>query len=128
MLPRKVVQAARYRVSASWTGDVYKAGLALRELCPEVIVLEIDTEPTGVVLVLAPNAERDGVLPGYDDWLEAAVSQDPQDVPDEILTRSRAKNPHRVLASPGWGELVRLRSRRTPPPASAIREAFADIL
>lgn len=23
MLPRKVIQAARYRVSASWTGDVY---------------------------------------------------------------------------------------------------------
>lgn len=128
MLPKRIAQAARYRVSTSWTGDVYKAGLALREMCPELIVLEVDTDPTGVVLVLAPNAARDGVLPGYDDWLDEAVSPDPQPVPDEVLNRTRAKNPHRVLASPGWAELVALRSRRIPPPAAAIREAFGDVL
>ncbi|SHH22995.1 Methyltransferase domain-containing protein [Jatrophihabitans endophyticus] len=128
MLPRNVDEAARYRHTTAWTGDVYKAADALRRFCPEVVVIELDTTPTGTVLVLAPNASRDGVLPGYDDWLVEATAPDPQDVPTEILTRSRAKDPARVLASTGWAELVRLRAKRKPPTAETVRAAFADIL
>jgi hypothetical protein len=127
MLPRSVDEAARHRHTRAWTGDVYKAAVALRELCPELIVLEVDTEPTGVVVVLAPNAARDGVLPGYDDWLDVALAPDPQDVPAEILTRSRAHDPEKLLASAGWAQLPRLRRRRGLD-AAAIRTAFADVL
>lgn len=128
MLPRTVEEAARHRKQLSWTGDVYKAAIALREMCPDLLVLEVDTTPTGVVVVLCPNASRDGVLPGYDDWLDVALAPDPQDVPQEILTRARAYQPESLLASRGWKQLPSLRRRRRGGDPSAVRAAFADVV
>jgi len=128
MLPRSIDEAARHRHTSAWTGDVYKAAQALRDFCPELIVLEVDTTPTGVVVVLAPNASRGGVLPEYDQWLDVAFAPDPQDVPAEILTRSRAMNPEKLLSSAGWGQLSYLRRRRKPVDAATVRAAFADVL
>ena len=128
MLPRHVDQAARRRHTKLWTGDVFKAAQALRDLCPDVIVMEVDTAPTGMVIVLTPNSARGGVLPGYDDWLDVALSSDPQDVPEEVLTRSRALDPHRLLGSPGWGRLADLRQRKGGSTAAQVRQAFADVV
>ena len=128
MLPRSVGEAARYRHSSAWTGDVYKAAQALRDLRPDLIVLEVNTQPTGLVVVLNPDSNRNGVLPGYDDWLEIALAPDPQAVPESVLTRSRALDPHRLLASTGWSQLPRLRKSRTPIEAGAVRGLFADVL
>lgn len=128
MLPRSVDEAARRRHTKAWTGDVYKAAQALRELCPDVIVIEVDTTPTGVVVVLTPNAARGGVLPGYDDWLDVAMAGDPQTVPEEVLTRSRALDPHVLLKSRGWGRLVALRRHADASTAAQVREAFEDVL
>jgi hypothetical protein len=127
MLPRTIDEAARHRHTSAWTGDVYKAAQALRELRPDLIVLDVDTAPTGVVVVLAPDASRDGILPGYDDWLEVAMAPDPQDVPTEILKRTRAYDPAKLLASAGWQALPLLRNR-SGTDAAAIRAAFADVL
>jgi hypothetical protein len=128
MLPRSIDEAARHRHTAAWTGDVYKAAQALRDMCPEVIVLEVDTTPTGVVVVLTPNAARGGVLAGYDDWLDVAIAPDPQHVPDEVLNRTHALNARRVLESSGWRKLPRLRKRRKPAVAAEVRAVFADVL
>lgn len=129
MLPRNVNEAARHRHTVAWTGDVYKAAQALREMCPDLVVIEVDTTPTGVIVVLTPNAARGGVLAGYDDWLDVAVTPDPQDVPVEVLQRSRAVDPNRLLASGGWAQLARLRKRcRTSDVADRVRAAFADVL
>ncbi len=127
MLPRNVDEAARHRHTGDWTGDVYKAAQALRDMCPEVIVIEVDTTPTGVVVVLTPNAARKGVLPGYDDWLDIAVTPDPQDVPPEIYSRARALDPEKLLASAGWAKLRKLRKRGTTT-AAQVRSAFADVV
>jgi hypothetical protein len=127
MLPRSVDEAARHRHTSAWTGDVYKAAQALRDMCPDLIVLEVDTTPTGVVVVLTPDASRDGVLPGYDDWLDAALAPDPQDVPEAVLKRSRALDPEHLLASAGWRQLPFLRRGRRAT-AAAVRAAFADVL
>lgn len=128
MLPRTVEEADRTRKQASWTGDVYKVTDALRRLRPDLLVIEVDTAPTGTVVVLFPDATRDGVLPGYDEWVEAAVVPDPQDVPKEILTRSRAIDPVRLLASPGWERLPALRATARPGSSDPVREAFADLV
>jgi predicted O-methyltransferase YrrM len=128
MLPRSIDEAARYRHTTAWTGDVYKAAQALRDLRPDVIVLDVDTQPTGVVVVLAPDSSRDGVLPGYDDWLDVAIAPDPQDVPVQVLQRTQAIEPRRLLASAGWSELVRLRRRRRAIDPGVVRAAFADVL
>jgi hypothetical protein len=128
MLPRSIDEAARHRHTGPWTGDVYKAAQALRDFCPDVVVLEVDTTPTGLVVVLTPNAARNGVLAQYDDWLDVAMAPDPQDVPQEILTRSRAKNPEKLLASRGWHQIPVLRGRRQPAEPAEVRAAFADVL
>jgi hypothetical protein len=127
MLPRSVDEAARHRHTRAWTGDVYKAALALEQLRPDLSVLWVDTQPTGVVVVLTPDASRNGELPGYDDWLDVAMAPDPQDVPEEILRRSRAHDPERLLASAGWRRLPALRRRRGLD-AAAVTEAFGDVL
>jgi predicted O-methyltransferase YrrM len=127
MLPRSVDEAARHRHTTAWTGDVYKAARALRDLRPDLIVLDVDTTPTGVTVVLLPDASRDGVLPGYDDWLDVALAPDPQDVPREVLERTNAYDPKRLLASSGWRQLRVLRHRRGLE-AATVRAAFADVL
>jgi hypothetical protein len=132
MLPRSIDEAARRRHTSAWTGDVYKAIDALRDQRPELIIIEVDTQPTGVVVVLLPDARKDGVLPGYDDWLDIATEDDPQRVPEAILTRSRAVQPEKLLASKGWAELVALRqvsgrgNRHVDEVRGLVRKAFAE--
>ncbi|WP_067440296.1 class I SAM-dependent methyltransferase [Nocardioides jensenii] len=126
-LPLNVPMANRKRATTAWTGDVYKAAAALRELRPDLVVLDIDTTVTGTTLVLCPDASRDGVLDGYDDWLESAVTPDPQPVPQQILNRTNVVDPERVLASAGWSRLVQLRGSGSADAAS-IRAAFSDVL
>lgn len=127
MLPRNVLEANRRRESVEWTGDVFKAGQALRDLCPDLIVIEVDTTPTGTAVVLLPDARRAGVLPGYDDWLDIAMSPDPQDVPDVVLQRTRAVKPERLLKSPGWSLIPLLRGRRDEGTRDVLRDAFSDV-
>jgi hypothetical protein len=123
MLPRNVLEANRYRKSGPWTGDVYKALEALRSLRPDLIVIEVATGGTGTAIVLCPDASRDGVLEGYDDWLESsAITPDPQPVPEEVLTRSRAVAPATLLASPGWDAVLAARDGNAG--TEAIRSAF----
>lgn len=128
MLPIDVPMANRKRSTGAWTGDVYKAAEALRLLRPDLLVIEVDTRMSGTVVVLFPDATRDGVLPGYDEWITTAITPDPQPVPEEILTRSRAMSPARLLASPGWAALADLRRKARPGNAAAVREAFADLV
>jgi predicted O-methyltransferase YrrM len=126
VLPRSVAEANRHRDTVDWTGDVYKAMTALRELRPDLVVVEVDTEPTGVAVILCPDASRDGVLASYDEWLATAVSPDPQDVPREVLARERAVDPETLLTASWWDELAGW--RRLPPQKAAgrVRSALAD--
>lgn len=128
MLPRTVEEADRKRRTHMWTGDVYKAAEALRRLRPDLLVLDVDTQPTGTCVVLFPDATRGGVLEGYDEWLAEAVVPDPQDVPDHVLRRTRAVDPERLLASPGWARLPELRREVRPGDSAPVREAFADLV
>jgi hypothetical protein len=127
-LPRTVDEAARHRHTTAWTGDVYKAAQALRQLCPELIVLDVDTQPTGLVVGLTPDAGRRGVLPGHDDWLDIAMAPDPRNVPEEVLNRSRVHDPEKLLASAGWRELPRRRAAGKSIDRATVQAAFADVL
>jgi hypothetical protein len=128
MLPRNVAEAARRRHTKAWTGDVYKAAQALRDFRPDLLVFEVDTRPTGTVVVLVPDAARQGVMAEYDDWMDVALAPDPQDVPEAVLTRSRALQPEDLLASTGWRRLRQLRQLPPEVAAPAVLAAFADIL
>lgn len=128
VLPLQVDHAARRRHTNMWTGDVYKAVVALRRFRPDLLVLEVDTKPTGTCVVLFPDATRGGVLEEYDAWLGEAVVPDPQDVPESVLRRTEAVDSDRLLASPGWERLPELRATARPGHSGPVREAFADLL
>lgn len=97
MLPRSVEEAARDRVSKFWAGDVYKVMLTLRSHRPDLVLLPVDTAPTGMLVVLKPDASNKTLSSRYDELERGYVVPDPQDVPDDILTRSCAVPPEEAL-------------------------------
>jgi hypothetical protein len=117
MLPRTVAEAARtYLPRQAWAGDVYKVVPVLRTLRPDLICLEVDTEPTGVAVILLPDPASRVLLEAYGSLVGGLVGPDPQPVPDEVLHRTHAVAPERLLAAPVWKEL---RELRTVPDAQA---------
>ena len=57
MLPRDADEAARARHTQDWTGDVFRLTGVLRRYRPELIVLPLDAEPTGMLLVAGLDPE-----------------------------------------------------------------------
>lgn len=106
MLPRDVDEAARDRHTGDWAGDVYKVIPVLREHRPDLVVIPVDTTPTGVLVVLGANPTDTVLRERYDDIIAHWVVPDPQDVPREILERHGAADPERLLASSVWRDLA----------------------
>jgi hypothetical protein len=109
ILPRSVEEAARDRRTLAWTGDVYKLLGTLAAHRPDLVCLRVGTEPTGLLLVLALDPASRLLRMRYDSILERVVSEDPQDVPADVLERRGVLEPERVLASRVWPLLRDLR-------------------
>ena len=113
MLPRSVPEAARERHTVQWTGDVFKVATVLERYRPDLVVVPLDTEPTGLLLVLGADPSSKVLQENYDAILAEYVAEDPQVVPDEILHRRQAADPARVVESPVWGDLAAARDAGT---------------
>lgn len=115
MLPRHVDEAGRgreaARVRGAWAGDVYKVVTTLRQLRPDLVCLEVDTQPTGTAIILLPDATSTVLPAAYDELVEQYVVPDPQEVPDDVIRRTRAISPQELVDSPIWSEIRRLRRR-----------------
>ena len=122
MLPRNIIEAARDRTTGAWTGDVYKLVAVLREYRPELIAILVDTRPTGLLVVLAPDHTSTVLRDHYDEILAANAQPDPQPVPASILERSGAVAPEAFLESGAWRTIAR--NRRLHLPASRLRTAL----
>ncbi len=130
MLPRSVNEAARDREGAglmhrAWAGDVYKVTSAVRRFRPDMICLEVDTQPTGTVVLLLPDAAATGLADAYDGLLDSCVTPDPQDVPSDVLLRKHAVAPERLLEAPVWEDLRRLRTRPDAEARERLRTVFS---
>lgn len=121
MLPRNIDEAARDRHTDAWTGDVYKVATVLRRYRPDLVVVEVDTQPTGVVVIFGADPESTVLKRSYDDIIKEYVVPDPQDVPEEILVRKKAVQPEAFLEAAFWSDLARARNLRRP------RSAFAGL-
>ncbi|MFF3289539.1 class I SAM-dependent methyltransferase [Streptomyces sp. NPDC003023] len=121
MLPRSVDEAARDRHTKFWAGDVYKVVQVLRKYRPDLVVVEIDTAPTGVVAVFGADPENTVLKNAYDKIIEEFVVPDPQDVPEEVLVRKHAVQPEALLGADFWPALIRARTLRRP------RSAFVPV-
>ena len=122
MLPRNVTEAARDRTTQDWAGDVYKLVGVLRQYRPDLIVVPVDTQPTGVLVVLGPDHTSTVLQEHYDEIVAQNSLPDPQLVPTSVLERLGAVAPEAFLESGSWRMLVR--SRRLHLPASRLRAAL----
>ncbi|WP_037915368.1 class I SAM-dependent methyltransferase [Actinacidiphila yeochonensis] len=112
MLPRDIDEAARDRHTDAWTGDVYKLIPVLAKYRPELTVVPVDTEPTGVLLILGADPGSTVLKDHYDEIVQEWVVPDPQKVPEGILSRVDAVSPEMLLRGGFWTDLVRNRNRR----------------
>jgi methyltransferase family protein len=105
IFPANVQIAARKRRTRRWTGDVYKILGILSRHRPDLICLRVDTEPTGLLLVLGLDPENRTLDRRYDEILLETVAPDPQRVPEEVLARRDAIDPERLLSASFWSLL-----------------------
>jgi hypothetical protein len=125
MLPRSNAEAARDRHTMEWTGDVYKVAQVLEKYRPDLVVVPVDTTPTGITLVVGLDPSNTTLSDNYDAILAEFATADPQDVPVEILHRKTAAAPQRALDATAWGKLAAARS--TGEVAAAVRAEVADL-
>src|SRR3954452_10056092 len=97
ILPRRAEEAARDGRTRAWTGDLYKVLDVLAAYRPDLICLRVDTQPTGLGVVLALDPLSTVLLDRYDEVIADVVVPDPQDVPDAVLRREGALDPEAVL-------------------------------
>lgn len=105
VLPRDAEMAARDRETRAWTGDIYKLTDVLAAHRPDLTLLRIDTEPTGLLLVLGLDPHSVVLADGYEQIAAQLITSDPQQVPDEVLERRDALDPHEVLDAGFWSYL-----------------------
>ena len=127
MLPRDVEEASRDRHTSDWAGDVFKLVAVLVEHRPDLLVLPVDTEPTGVIVVLGADPTSTVLRSAYDGIIERWVTPDPQVVPDAVLRRDDALSPERLLAADAWPDLVRRRRASRERAWPELRERFAAV-
>lgn len=98
ILPRRPVEAARDRRTRAWTGDVYKMLAILSKHRPDLICLQVDTKPTGLLLVTGLDPDSDVLSERYAKIAEKAIVPDPQTVPRRVLTRRGVIDPRAALS------------------------------
>jgi hypothetical protein len=118
MLPRASAEAARKRHTSAWTGDVFRLIHVLDRYRPDLTVIPMDTGPTGVLLVLGLDPANTVLKDHYDEIVAEYITDDPQVLSDDIVHRSNAADPDKVLASPVWKDLVAARDAGEGAPAS----------
>ncbi|MGG7509592.1 class I SAM-dependent methyltransferase [Plantibacter sp. YIM 135249] len=109
MLPRSVEEAARDRQTFYWAGDVFKVAEILREARPDLVIVPVNTAPTGVLLVTALDPSSRDLDAQYATRLEQLQSSDPQRVSRATLDRIDAVQATSVLRSRALPNLLELR-------------------
>ena len=110
VLPRSIVEAARDRTTKFWAGDVFKMQAILSTYRPDLVAIPVNTAPTGLLVVLRPDARNDELREHYDAIVAGAIRPDPQAVPEAILGRDDAVAPNGILSSGIWSALVAARA------------------
>ena len=105
IFPANAEMAARGRSTVDWTGDVYKVLSVLDRHRPDLIRLRVDTEPTGLLLVLGLDPASSVLGDRFEEIVLEVVRPDPQRVPVEVLERRGALDPEAVLKAPFWSLL-----------------------
>ena len=93
ILPNHPLQAQRERRSSVWTGDVWKIVPLLRRYRPDLELILLDTQPTGL-LVISNLDPHNTVLRDHADAIARELAAIVDRVPDEaVLARAGAWHP-----------------------------------
>jgi hypothetical protein len=105
VLPHRSVEAARERATRFWTGDVYKIARILERRRPDLVCMKVDTEPTGVLVILGLDPQSTVLDESYDEIAPRAINSNRRGVPRRVLKRKGALSPEAVLAALFWSLL-----------------------
>jgi hypothetical protein len=114
VLPRNVREPSRERKGmVAWAGDVFKLLEIFRDHRPDLISLPVDTEPTGLLVVLGADPDDQVLSARYEEIVDAHVYPDPQRVPEDVLRRKSAIDPAALIESPLWDDVRKARESGT---------------
>lgn len=111
--PNHPVQAFRQRSSKAWTGDVWKILPILREQRQDLLLLPVDTYPTGSLVVIGADPENVHLWKVFDLLMSFETSEYPPT--QETLSRHEAIDPHDRLWNVLFSSIRSLRSRPADP-------------
>ena len=127
VLPRNALEAARTRLTSAWAGDVYKSLEVLERHRPDLLVLLVNTHPTGTAIVVGVDPSSKVLREVYDGELTYLASEDPQSPPEYFMTRSRAVDPKALFQSEAWELLARARHSGDYTLVAAAKDALRAV-
>jgi hypothetical protein len=91
IFPSHPAQAERKRSTRVWTGDIWKLHRLLLEIRPDLFILALDTEPSGLLLVAGMDPKNKLLWNNYN----TIVNQYRQDtpLPHNVLSRKGSIDP-----------------------------------
>ena len=102
VLPRNALEAARVRLTGAWAGDVYKAVEVIARHRPDLVVVLINTWPTGTAIIVGADPESAVLHEAIATELPYLEAPDPQGPPQAYMSRSAAVDPAILFVSEAW--------------------------
>jgi hypothetical protein len=94
--PAHPLQGERIRQSRYWTGDIWKIIPILQLHRPDLIVMPVDTDPTGSLMVLGLDPNNNVLWDHFDSIIDHAINT-MTEVPESIIERSEKFDPRARL-------------------------------
>lgn len=119
VFPNHPIQASRNRQSQAWTGDVWKILDLLRYSRPDLLLMTVDTYPTGCAVVMGLNPEAAEFWSAFDVWISDLMAD--ADPSDRVLGRTGALDPNDHLISKVMERFRLHREHGESPPIEDLR-------
>jgi hypothetical protein len=117
--PAHPLQGERIRQSRYWTGDIWKIIPILQLHRPDLIVMPVDTDPTGSLMVLGLDPTNNVLWDHFDSIIDHAINT-MTEVPESIIERTEKFDPRSRLMKKVF-KLIR-KHRGKPSMNSALND------
>jgi len=94
IFPNHHVQALRSRKCRVWTGDVWKLHECLKTYRADLVLIPVDTSPTGSLLITNLDSNNRTLVEQYNPIVREFVSDTPLAPPPQVLERNGSFEPH----------------------------------
>jgi hypothetical protein len=94
--PAHPLQGERIRQSRFWTGDIWKIIRLLESARPDLILLPLDTSPTGTLVIIGLDPNNRELWEKFDVLMAWSIN-DWTETPDEIVNRTKKFDPRDPL-------------------------------